>query len=29
MAEENRPILICREPRASLEELWPDLVHWN
>ena len=29
MAEENRPIFICRGPVASLAEAWPDLKHWN
>lgn len=29
MAEENRPILLCREPQPSLQELWPELRHWN
>ena len=29
MAEENRPIFICRGPVASLAEAWPGLKHWN
>jgi 4-amino-4-deoxy-L-arabinose transferase-like glycosyltransferase len=29
MAEENRPIYLCRGLRAPLRELWPDLKHWN
>lgn len=29
MAEENRPIFLCRDPVAPLSELWPDLKHWN
>jgi hypothetical protein len=29
MAEENRPIHICRDLVAPLPELWPDLTHWN
>jgi hypothetical protein len=29
MAEENRPIFICRGPVASMAEAWPDLKHWN
>jgi hypothetical protein len=29
MAEENRPILLCRELTAPLAEQWPDLQHWN
>jgi hypothetical protein len=29
MAEENRPILLCRGLRRPLSELWPDLTHWN
>ncbi len=29
MAEENRPILLCRELTAPLADQWPDLRHWN
>jgi hypothetical protein len=29
MAEENRPILLCRDPSPSLAEQWPELRHWN
>jgi len=29
MAEENRPIFICRGLRTPLQELWPRLKHWN
>ncbi len=29
MAEENRPIYICRGLRIPLRELWPRLKHWN
>jgi hypothetical protein len=29
MAEENRPIYICRGLRMPLAELWPHLKHWN
>jgi len=29
MAEENRPIYLCRGLRAPLSELWPGLKHWN
>ena len=29
MAEENRPIFLCREPRMTLREAWPQLKHWN
>ncbi len=29
MAEENRPILLCRGLTAPLAEQWPDLTHWN
>ena len=29
MAEENRPIFVCRGLRAPLAEQWPDLKHWN
>jgi hypothetical protein len=29
MAEENRPILLCRDPSRSLAEQWPELTHWN
>jgi hypothetical protein len=29
MAEENRPILLCRDLTPSLAEQWPELRHWN
>jgi len=29
MAEENRPILLCRDLSPSLAEQWPELTHWN
>ena len=29
MAEENRPILLCRGLTAPLSAQWPDLRHWN
>jgi hypothetical protein len=29
MAEENRPILLCRGLAPPLSEQWPDLRHWN
>ena len=29
MAEENRPIFLCRGPIASAAEAWPELKHWN
>jgi hypothetical protein len=29
MAEENRPIHVCRGLRTPLRELWPRLKHWN
>jgi hypothetical protein len=29
MAEENRPILICRDLVRPLAEQWPELTHWN
>jgi hypothetical protein len=29
MAEENRPIYVCRGLRAPLKELWPGLKLWN
>ena len=29
MAEENRPIYICRELSMPLDEMWPDLKNWN
>jgi 4-amino-4-deoxy-L-arabinose transferase-like glycosyltransferase len=29
MAEENRPIHVCRGLRMPLEELWPRVKHWN
>lgn len=29
MAEENRPIYLCRKPKVSIRELWPTLKHWN
>jgi hypothetical protein len=29
MAEENRPIFMCHDPRFSFTEAWSDLKHWN
>lgn len=29
MAEENRPIFLCRDPIMSAAEAWPELKHWN
>jgi hypothetical protein len=29
MAEENRPILLCRDLVRPLAEQWPELRHWN
>jgi hypothetical protein len=29
MAEENRPIYLCRDPVGTFAEWWPDLKHWN
>jgi hypothetical protein len=29
MAEENRPIYLCRGLKKPLRELWPYLKHWN
>ncbi len=29
MAEENRPIYLCRELRVPLQQMWPRLKHWN
>jgi hypothetical protein len=29
MAEENRPIFVCRGLKTPLAELWPRLKHWN
>jgi Dolichyl-phosphate-mannose-protein mannosyltransferase len=29
MAEENRPIFLCRGPIVSPAEVWPELKHWN
>jgi len=29
MAEENRPIYLCRGLRAPLSTIWPELKHWN
>jgi hypothetical protein len=29
MAEENRPIYLCRDLHPPLPELWPRLRHWN
>jgi hypothetical protein len=29
MAEENRPIFLCRDPVGTFAEWWPDLKHWN
>ncbi len=29
MAEENRPIYVCRGLKVPLKEVWPRLKHWN
>ncbi len=29
MAEENRPIYLCRDLRVSLADIWDELKHWN
>jgi 4-amino-4-deoxy-L-arabinose transferase-like glycosyltransferase len=29
MAEENRPIILCRHPTPPLADQWSDLRHWN
>ena len=29
MAEENRPIYLCRGLHTPLRQLWPRLKHWN
>ncbi len=29
MAEENRPIYLCRGLKGTFAERWPDLKHWN
>jgi hypothetical protein len=29
MAEENRPIFLCRNPRFSFRESWTEFKHWN
>jgi hypothetical protein len=29
MAEENRPIYLCRGPKQSIRAIWPSLKHWN
>jgi len=29
MAEENRPIYVCRGLKTPLAEMWPRLKHWN
>jgi hypothetical protein len=29
MAEENRPIFLCRDPIMPAAEAWPELKHWN
>ncbi len=29
MAEENRPIYVCRGLNSPLQEIWPQLKHWN
>jgi Dolichyl-phosphate-mannose-protein mannosyltransferase len=26
---ENGPILVCRQPRMSLREIWPKVKHWS
>jgi hypothetical protein len=29
MAEENRPIFVCRGTKFDLRAIWPDYHHWN
>ncbi len=29
MAEENRPIYLCRKPKVSIRAMWPELKHWD
>jgi 4-amino-4-deoxy-L-arabinose transferase-like glycosyltransferase len=29
MAEENNPIYVCRGLKTPIQELWPQLKHWN
>ena len=29
MAEENRPIYVCRGLKTPMAELWPRLKNWN
>ena len=29
MAEENRPIHVARGIKVPLDELWPQVKHWN
>ena len=26
---ENGPVLVCRQPRMSLLEIWPKVKHWS
>lgn len=26
---ENGPVLVCRSPRATLQEIWPKIKHWS
>jgi hypothetical protein len=27
--EDNLPVYVCRDPRSSLRELWPQLKHYD
>jgi hypothetical protein len=27
--EDNLPVYVCRDPRTSLQELWPQVKHYN
>ncbi|WLT30538.1 glycosyltransferase family 39 protein [Geothrix sp. PMB-07] len=29
MAEENRPIYLCRGPKRNIRAMWPELKHWD
>jgi hypothetical protein len=26
---ENGPVLVCRQPRTSLQEVWPQVKKWR
>jgi 4-amino-4-deoxy-L-arabinose transferase-like glycosyltransferase len=28
-AWENKPVLVCREPKQSLQEIWPQVKNWD